>query len=484
MAKVNLAKTIRTRYAPSPTGFFHIGGAWMALQNYVYAKHFKGKFIVRMEDTDENRNVEGGIDSQLDGMKWMGIVPDESPNKPGKYGPYIQSKKFKDFAKRAYDLVKQKKAYFCFCTQEELKKARDEAMANSQTPKYNRHCLSLTEKEIKDKLAKKVPYVIRLKMPDEGEISWQDLIRGKISVPVSALTDPVILKSNQVPMYNFAVVCDDHDMKITHIIRGEEHISNTPYQIAIKEALGYNDDVQYGHLPIIVDATGKKLSKRDPSLKAFIDIYQKEGFIPQALVNFLALLGWTPNDNQEIFDLSSMIKKYDGTRISTAPAFFDVKKLEWVSKSYFKTMKDSDYLKFVKPFVTVNLKAFGTRANALLLLFKTYISYAKQLNEQITPFLTYEPSKFEPIIKETMKQEYFKTNLKCLENILNKMKEITLENAKSIISQVQEQTKLNGKELYWPLRIACIGTEHGPEMDKTLYIVGKKQILANIKKII
>ena len=262
---------VRARYAPSPTGFFHVGGARTALFNYLYAKHMGGDFILRIEDTDTERNVEGGIESQINNLEWMGIKIDESVKNPGKFGPYQQTHKLKRYQELAYKLLEEGKAYRCFCTKDELDKNREAAMAGGQTPKYNRHCLYLTKEEIQKKLDAKIPFTIRLKIDDNTEYSWDDMIRGKISVPTSALTDPVILKSNGIPMYNFGVVVDDHDMQITHVLRGEEHISNTPYQLAIKRALGWEKDpIQYGHLSVIVNETGKKLSKRDKSLKQFI----------------------------------------------------------------------------------------------------------------------------------------------------------------------------------------------------------------------
>ena len=209
---------VRTRYAPSPTGYFHIGGARTALFNYLYAKHMGGEFIVRIEDTDIERNVEGGIESQLNNLKWLHLNPDESILNPGQYGPYIQSQKLEHYKKLAYKLLEEGKAYRCFCDEKDLEEQREIALKNHQTPKYSRKCLHLSEEEIQQKLAAKIPYVIRLKMKDNVNIEWDDLVRGHMCVPTSALTDPVILKSNNYPMYNFAVVIDDYDMKITHVL--------------------------------------------------------------------------------------------------------------------------------------------------------------------------------------------------------------------------------------------------------------------------
>lgn len=282
---------VRTRYAPSPTGHFHIGGARTALFNYLYARRYNGEFIVRIEDTDEARNVEGGIQSQLLNLKWLGLFPDESPENPGEVGPYIQSQKYATYRALAEQLLAKNLAYRCFCSPEELEQARLIATERGQTPKYARTCLHLTPDVIEQKLAANTPYVIRLQIPDDMIYEWHDLIRGEMSIPASTMSDLVILKANKIPTYNFAVVIDDHAMQITHVFRGEEHLSNTPYQLAVKTALGYHDDFIYAHFPIIVDDTGKKLSKRNLALEQFIDGFRDKGYLPEALVNFLALLG-------------------------------------------------------------------------------------------------------------------------------------------------------------------------------------------------
>ena len=296
-------KIIRTRYAPSPTGLFHIGGARTALFNYLFAKKNNGDFVVRIEDTDLERNVEGGIESQLMNLKWLKIFPDESILNPGNYGPYVQSEKFSVYKNLAEKLLEEQKAYRCFCSPEKLEKEREKAAKEGRTPKYNRHCLSLSEKEINEKLSKGNEYSIRLKIEDDRDYIWNDLIRGTVTVPSSALTDPIILKSNKIASYNFAVVIDDSDMKISHVIRGEEHLSNTPYQIAISEALGINKNIIYGHLSVIVDETGKKLSKRNMELKQFIEDYKNMGFTPESINNFMYLLGMAATDNKEVFNL-------------------------------------------------------------------------------------------------------------------------------------------------------------------------------------
>ena len=488
-AKIEMeTNKIRTRYAPSPTGYFHIGGARTALFNYLYAKHMNGDFIVRIEDTDVERNVEGGIESQLENLKWMGIIPDESVMNPGKYGPYVQSQKLEHYKNLAFELVKNKKAYYCFCSAEQLETDRQLALSNHQTPKYNRRCYALTEDEVAKKIKQGIPFVIRLKMEDNVNIEWDDLIRGHMSVPTSALTDPVILKSNGYPMYNFAVVVDDYDMKITHVLRGEEHISNTPYQIAIKKALGYDkQDIKYGHLSIITDETGKKLSKRNRELKQFIEDYRTMGVPYEALNNFLALLGWSSKSNHEVLNSAELIAEFDLDRVSKAPAFFDFKKLLWMSNQYIKVMSDEAYIQFVSQYLKTNLNTICAPEyhNLLLCMFKPQLQYGQQIDELILDiFGNIKSQILSPELKAFIELESSKKVLNNFKKQLEQIDVINLDNATEIVNKIKAEENVKGKELFLPIRIACIFKEHGPEINKTMTIIGKQRILENITKLI
>lgn len=476
---------VRARYAPSPTGYFHVGGARTALFNYLYVKHVGGDFILRIEDTDTERNVEGGIESQINNLEWMGIKIDESVKNPGKFGPYQQTQKLKRYQELAYKLLEEGKAYRCFCTKEELDKNRDLAKAEGQTPKYNRHCLFLTKEEIQAKLDAKIPFTIRLKIDDNIQYEWDDMIRGKISVPTSALTDPVILKSNGIPMYNFGVVVDDHDMQITHVLRGEEHISNTPYQIAIKNALGWKDDpIVYGHLSVIINESGKKLSKRDKTLKQFIQDYQEMGFIPEAIVNFLALLGWSPSNNKEIMSLDEMIQNFDIKKVSKAPTFFDFNKMLWVGNKYFIAMDEAKYLEFIQKFITIDFGKFANRKNDILLLYKKQIQYAAQLNDLITSTFL-KPIDESKEFKEKLSNDKWQKTLHAFADCLNKASDnISYDDAKALINQTKALSGNNGPDLYMPIRLAATSLEHGPELNKIISILGKELIKDRLNKVL
>lgn len=476
---------VRARYAPSPTGFFHVGGARTALFNYLYAKHTGGDFVLRIEDTDTERNVEGGIESQINNLEWMGIKIDESVKNPGKFGPYQQTQKLKRYQELAYKLLEEGKAYRCFCTKEDLDKNRASAMSSGQTPKYNRHCLYLTKEEIQKKLDAKIPFTIRLKIDDNTTYEWDDMIRGKISVPTSALTDPVILKSNGIPMYNFGVVVDDHDMQITHVLRGEEHISNTPYQIAIKNALGWDKDpIQYGHLSVIVNESGKKLSKRDKTLKQFIQDYQEMGFMPEAIDNFLALLGWAPSNNKEIMNMDEMIQNFDIKKVSKAPTFFDFNKMLWVSNKYFVASGDQKYLSFVEKFVKVDFGQFANRKNDILLLFKKQIQYASQLNDLITTTFL-KPLDTSKEFRMKFTNDVWQKTLHAFFELVCKGKdEISFDEAKQLIDKTKELSGNKGQDLFMPIRLAITGIEHGPELNKIISILGKQLIRERLSKVL
>lgn len=477
-------KNVRTRYAPSPTGFFHVGGARTALFNYLFAKHHNGKFILRFEDTDIERNVEGGIRSQYDNLIWMNIKPDESMMNPGQYSPYIQSEKLDRYKKLAYLLVEQKKAYYCFCTKEELDERRANALKKGLTPKYDRKCYHLSHEEVQEKLNSKIPYTIRLKMPDNETITWKDLIRGEMNIPTNSLTDPVIFKSNGYPMYNFAVVVDDYDMEITHVLRGEEHLSNTPYQIAIKKALGFDSqEIEYGHLSVIVDETGKKLSKRNLKLKQFIEDYKTMGFLPQAINNFLALLGWSPKELKEIFSLEELIKEFDISRVSKAPAFFDFNKMLWVGNEYFKKLEDQEYLKFIKGFLKINPNDICGNLDDLCLSYKKQISYATQLNDLINEqIINISINNLPSEAKEFITSDNFKKILDLLENKINKLSNLNFELSQNIINEIKTELNIKGKDLFMPIRLIVSYSMHGIELNKLMTFIGKEKILQNIKK--
>ncbi|UUM19177.1 glutamate--tRNA ligase [Mycoplasma sp. 1018B] len=461
-------KKVRTRYAPSPTGYLHIGGARTALFCYLFAKHFEGDFIFRLEDTDIKRNVEKGEESQLKNLEWLGIIPDESPLNPNpKYGKYRQSEKIKRYQEIAQYLLDKGYAYKAYDTTEELEKQKLESQAKGIISfKYDKNWLKISETE-KMNRDKKGEYSIRFSMPKNKEYQWNDLVRGLIKFESASIGDWVILKSDKYPTYNFAVVIDDFDMQITHILRGEEHITNTPKQLAIYDALNWTPPT-FGHLTVITNMEGKKLSKRDLTLKQFIEDYKNEGYIPEAIFNFLTLLGWTDIQSREIMSHQEIIKAFDPNRLSKSPSKFDIKKMQWFSKQYLKNMSNSKLLEII------NLEE--NNWNKLFLnTYKESVYNIEQLKKCLEQY------------QKPLKEFNFKFSQEEL-NIITLFKtklynsEFTIENLNNIINQISFETNKKGKALFLPIRLATTYTEHGPELAKAIYLFGENLIKERLNK--
>ncbi len=329
-----MASKVRVRFAPSPTGYLHIGGARTALFNYLYARRHQGTFVLRIEDTDQDRNVGDALGGILEGLKWLGLRWDEGPEVGGPHGPYFQSERLPGYAEAAQRLLAEGKAYRCYCDPEELKKKREEAMARSEPPKYDRTCFRLSKEESEARVAKGEPFALRFLMP-EGETSWDDEVRGTVTFQNSILDDLVILRTDRHPTYNFAAVVDDAAMLITHVLRGDDHISNTPRQIRLYQALGLTPP-RFGHLPMILGPDGTRLSKRQGSVS--VTEFRDDGILPQAMVNFLALLGWAFDGEREMFTLDELTEVFALDRVSKNPAIFNYEKLDWMNGEYFRAL--------------------------------------------------------------------------------------------------------------------------------------------------
>ena len=332
---------IRVRYAPSPTGHLHIGNARTALFNYLFARHNKGTFVLRIEDTDTKRNIADGERSQMENLHWLGIDWDEGPDKPGEYGPYRQSERKGIYQPLIQELLDKDLAYESFMTEDELNEQREAQKARGEAPRYEYEYEGMTKEEIKAKQdearAKGLKPVVRIRVPKNVVYEWDDIVKGHVSFNSDTIGgDFVIQKRDGMPTYNFAVVVDDHMMKITHVLRGDDHVANTPKQLAVYQAFGWEAPV-FGHMSLIINTeTGKKLSKRDESVLQFIEQYRSLGYLPEAMFNFITLLGWSPVGESEIFSQKDFIKMFDPKRLSRSPAAFDGKKLEWVNNQYVK----------------------------------------------------------------------------------------------------------------------------------------------------
>lgn len=459
-------KHVRTRYAPSPTGFLHIGGARTALFSYLYAKHYNGDFIVRIEDTDLERNIPEGENSQIDNLLWLGIIPDESPRNPKtKYGKYRQSEKIDRYNEVIEKLLNENLAYKAYDSTEELAMQKlEQEKKGIFSFRYDRDWLKISTEE-KAKREKNHHYTIRLKLQKNHNYQWNDLVRGHILINTDDIGDFVIQKQNGYPTYNFAVVVDDFDMEITHILRGEEHITNTPKQLAIYDCLKWTPP-QFGHLTIITNMEGKKLSKRDLSIKQFIEDYRSSGFPHEAIFNFLTLLGWSDFESKEIMNKQEIIQRFDWKRLSKSPSKFDVNKMIWFAKSYIK-MIDNEIL------LTKLKIPKQTNQQWLTVFLDTYKQDVATFNELQDIFDSYQNLEVKKIKDKN-------PVVKCFVNELAKMT-FSIENIKKAIQKTKEQTQKKGKELFMPLRQAITYKDHGPELAIDIWLIGEKIVKARTK---
>ncbi len=476
-------KKVRVRYAPSPTGYLHIGGARSALFNYLFAKKYNGDFVVRIEDTDLERNIPGAEKSQIEDLTWLGIIADESPYKMNpKYAPYRQTEKLELYRKYAEELVEKGYAYYCYCSEDELAEMKENQLSNGvKSFKYDRHCLHLTSEEIEKYKKEGRKPTIRLKIESGVTFKFNDLVRGEVSFSSDDIGDFVIMKSNGIPTYNFAVVVDDHIMEITHVLRGEEHLSNTPKQLQIYKYFGW-EAPQFGHMTIIVNPNGKKLSKRDHNILQFMSQYRELGYLPEAIFNFLFLLGWTSEENKEIFTKEEAIKAFDPSRLSSSPSMFDNKRLEYMNSYYIKHLSDDEYFEKVLPFIKkVNFKKefSNEELKTISLIYKNEIvklsdAYT-ELDELINPKFEFNDEEKEILAKETST-----IAINAFKNKLTSLNEINDVTVKALFKEIQNELGIKGKDLYMPIRLKITGKNHGIEMYHIIEVLGKEEVLKRL----
>ncbi|WP_125980549.1 glutamate--tRNA ligase [Loigolactobacillus iwatensis] len=485
-------KQIRVRYAPSPTGHLHIGNARTALFNYLFARHNNGKFIIRIEDTDTKRNVEGGEKSQLTMLKWLGIDWDEGPDKPGDVGPYRQSERKEIYLPLIQDLLDRGLAYESYITEDELKEQREAQKARKEMPHYEDEYAGLSAEEKQAKIdaakAKGVTPVIRFHVPVHKKYEFEDMVKGHIEFDSDSIGgDFVILKRDGMPTYNFAVVVDDHLMKISHVLRGDDHIANTPKQLMIYEAFNWEPPV-FGHMTLIINTlTGKKLSKRDESTLQFIEQYRELGYLPEGMFNFITLLGWSPVGEDEIFTQKQLIKMFDPNRLSRSPAKFDAKKLEWVNNQYMKKTDDSR----VTDLVLYQLIKAGRLpenpdtktiewARMLTSLYHDQMSYAAQVVEESDVFFT-EPPALDDDAKKELAVESAPTVLQHFAKLVKEIKIFDATEINNVIQAVRKETGVKGRQLYMPIRIATTREMHGPQIAESIELLGREKTLHHLE---
>lgn len=477
---------VRVRYAPSPTGNLHIGNARTALFNYLFAKHYGGDFVLRIEDTDFKRNKEEGERSQLKYMDWLGLDYDEGIGKEKEFGPYRQSERIEIYQKYAEQLLAEDKAYKCYMTAEELEAEREEQVANGLPPRYSGKHAHLTreEQEQFEKEGRKPS--IRIRVPQDRTYSFNDMVKGELSFEGKDFGDFVIVKNDGVATYNFAVAIDDHLMEISHVLRGDDHVSNTPKQLVVYEALGFKPPI-FGHMTLIVNENKKKLSKRDETIIQFIEQYDDLGYLPEALFNFITLLGWSPEGEQEIFTREEFVKIFDEKRLSKSPAFFDNNKLTWINNQYIKAQPLERIVNIALPFfvkegVATQEEVDNNRAwfEKLISLYQPQMSYGAEIVELTKQFFV-EEIKFDEEELEILKQD---TTVAVFEDFLEKLEvagDFTSENIKTLIKTIQKDTGVKGKNLFMPIRIASTGSMHGPELNTSLELLGRDRVVARVK---
>ena len=484
-----MTNEIRVRYAPSPTGHLHIGNARTALFNYLYARNKGGKFIIRIEDTDQKRNIEGGEESQLKYLKWLGMDWDEGVDVGGAYGPYRQSERIDIYQKYYNELLEKGLAYKCYCTEEELEKEREEQMAKNETPQYSGKCLHLTAEEQQHLEAEGRQPSIRFKVPQGKIYSFDDMVKGQVSFESDGIGDHVIVKKDGIPTYNFAVTIDDHLMEISHVLRGDDHISNTPKQLMIYEALGWTPPI-FGHMTLIVNESRKKLSKRDESIIQFIEQYEELGYIPEALFNFIALLGWSPEGEEEIFSKEEFINIFDPNRLSKSPALFDKQKLAWMNNQYMKQIELDRVVEFALPHLIKSgcVKESRTEeenawVRELIALNQERMSYGAEIVELSELFFN-EEVRVDEEAKEILAEEQVPEVLSAFLTEIENLEPYTAEEIKKAVKAVQKSTGHKGKKLFMPLRVATTGQMHGPDLMKTIELLGKEKVKTRVLNII
>ena len=487
LSKGNYMK-IRTRFAPSPTGFMHVGNLRTALYEYLTAKHDGGSFVLRIEDTDRERYVEGATDVIYRTLELAGISHDEGPDIGGDYGPYIQSERKDMYKPFAQQLVKVGRAYYCFCSKERLDSLRSSAAAG-EVVGYDRHCRNLSKEEIDEKLSAGVPYVIRQKMPLDGESTYTDLVYGDITIPNSELDDQILIKADGFPTYNFANVIDDHLMNITHVVRGSEYLSSTPKYNALYEAFGWEIPV-YIHLPLIngktVDEDGNvtvsKLSKRHGST-GFFDLID-EGFLPAAIINYIALLGWCPSgeyENREIFTMDELIDAFDIHGISKSPAVFDYDKLEWLNGEFIKQMDSVDFLENSRKYYE-ELGIDERNFSMLEELLKPRITRFTQIPEKLA-FLSALEDYDIGIFEHKKSKSTIETSLDALTAALPVLRdsEWDREILTEEIKKLAYEKSVKNSVVMWPVRVAAAGVPVTPGgCCEVLMLLGKDESLRRI----
>ena len=471
---------VRVRFAPSPTGYLHVGGLRTALYNYLLARHEGGQFILRIEDTDRTRLVEGAVDSLLDCLKWAGITPDEGAVVGGDCGPYVQSERLPIYHKMAQKLIDEGHAYYCFCTAERLDQMRAEHSAKGESTAYDRRCRSVSKEEAAQRIANGEPYVIRLKVPDDRTLVVDDVVRGQVSFDSSLIDDQVLIKTDGFPTYHMAVVVDDHMMGITHVIRGEEWLSSTPKHLLLYEFFGW-EAPKFAHVPLIINESGKKLSKRDGDVS--VESYRAKGYLPEAMLNFLCLLGWNPGDEREFFTLDELCEAFTLERVRKSGAVFDFDKLRYINGQHMRTKSAEELADMALPFFDQLGKARPDR-DYLIKVVELMAERATLLTDYVTeaPYLYEDPSEYEEAAVKKRWKPVSGGLLSGLAEILASDKVFDAESIEAALRVYAQDNGVGAGQLIHPMRLAISGCGTGPSLFHMAQLLGRETCLRRIEK--
>lgn len=480
-----MAEEIKVRFAPSPTGPFHIGGARSALFNFLLARKTGGKLVLRIEDTDRERSTPESEENIKAALKWLGMTWDEGVDVGGPCGPYHQMERLDIYKKYTDQLLAEGKAYYCYCTPEELEAEREELKAKGETPRYMGKCRCLTCEQKAQYEAEGRKPSIRFRVPENKEIVINDQVRGTVVFDSNGIGDFVIVKSDGIPTYNYAVVIDDALMKITHVIRAEEHLSNTPRQCLIYDALGFKQPV-FGHISLILGEDHTKMSKRHGATS--VDQYRELGYLPQGIVNFLALLGWSPEGEQEIFSEEELCRAFSMDHVAKNPAVFDIKKLNHINAHYMHQLTAEELFQVAKPQLLKAGYMTGTEdadrlewLKNVVFTAKDYVSYGAQIPEEVAMYFTDEFDFEDEETAAILKGENIAPVMNCLFEELPKVEPLDNAGVKKLFKTIQKSTGLKGKDVFMPIRIALTGTQHGKELAAMIPLLGVERTVARIK---
>lgn len=463
------------RFAPSPTGYIHVGNARTALFNWLFARQNGGIFVLRVEDTDIERSREEYERNLIQDLRWLGLDWDEGPDAGGNFGPYRQSERLELYHRYANQLLEEGKAYYCFCTAEELEKEREAALAEGRMPVYSGRCRNISLKEARLRLAAGEAGAIRLRVPDEGSIQFEDIVRGLVEFDLKLIGDPIIVRSNGMPAYNYAVVIDDALMKITHVIRGEDHVSNTPRQIILYRALGWEPPV-FAHLSMVMGKDNTRLSKRHGATS--VDQFRREGILPEALCNYLAFLGWSPPEGQEVLTLEQLVRLFDLRRVSRSAAIFDYEKLYWLNRQHIKLLRYEKKLELALPYlqeagyvgteVTPEQREWLEKAVEILI---EGVDKFSQLPGKFSLLFDYQPENLDAEARSIVQADSARKVLVAFIQKTAGLNEFNYEIFAAITGEIKKETGVKGKDLFHPLRVALTARASGLELDKFIPLV-------------